>query len=61
MTRSKKVICTIFFAVILLGVFIATYFIKTENLSLYELIVPWICGRWLGDCVVRFYSWLDKL
>ena len=60
MKKSKKIICTILFTVILLGVFIATYFIKNEHFSLYELITPWICGAWLGNCVEKFYLWLDK-
>lgn len=60
MKRSKKVICTILFSVILLGAFIATYFIKNEHFSLYELIAPWICGTWLWGCVRTFYLWLDK-
>ncbi len=60
MKKSRKIVCTILFAVILFGAFIATYFIENEYFSLYELIAPWICGAWLGSCVEKFYLWLDK-
>ena len=60
MKKSKKIICTILFAVVLNGVFIATCFIKTEHVSLYELISPWICGAWTYGCAMKFYRWLDK-
>ena len=60
MKKSKKIICTILFTVILYVVLIATYFIKSEYFSLYELIAPWICGAWIYDRVMKFYNWLDK-
>ena len=60
MKKGKKIICTILFAVILYGIFIATFFIENEHFSLYELIAPLICGAWISDCVGKFYLWLDK-
>lgn len=60
MKKSKKIICSILFGIILEALLIATYFIKSEQLSMFDVIAPWICGTWVYDQVMKFYKWLDK-
>lgn len=60
MNTKKKIICTVLFGVVILAVWVSTFFIENEYFSLYELIAPWICGAWMGERVIKFYEWLSK-
>ena len=60
MNTKKKVVCTVLFVVIMFALFIGSYFIRNEDLSLYDIIVPWICGSWIYDKTIKFYEWLSK-
>ena len=62
MDKKKAVICTIFFAIVLSGVLVATYFIKTFDgyYRLFHIIAGAITMIWAYDCAEKFYRWLMK-
>lgn len=62
MTKKKAIIYTIIFAVIAVGVCIASMFIELgkNNISLFEIFSPYIVGYWIGRKICEFYDWLTK-
>lgn len=62
MSKKKAVICTILFAIVFIAVLICTYFIKTYDgsMRLLYLISSFVTGKWIGDCVAKFYEWIIK-
>lgn len=60
MNTKKNIICTVLFGIVVCTLFVATYFIENEHMSLYDLIAPWICGIWIGERIGKFYDWLSK-
>ena len=60
MDKKKVIVCTSMFAVIIVGAFIGSIFIKTVfGFSLYDIVSPVICAMWLGRCTRKFYEWLN--
>ena len=62
MTKKKAVICTIMFAIMVVGIGIALMFVKPykSEMSLFHAFCPMIVGHWLGGRVGKFYDWLRK-
>ncbi len=60
MSKKKAIICTILFGIIIFAIATATCFIKGNELTLFEIISPSICGLWCGECIGKFYEWLTK-
>ena len=59
MNKKKSIVCTILFAIIVVGAYLSTMFIKSHfGFSLYEVVAPIICGIWLAERIKKFYSWL---
>lgn len=59
MIKKKAIICTILFAIILIGSYIGTIFIKSNfGFSLYEIVTPSICSFWIAERIKKFYYWL---
>lgn len=61
MNKKKSVICSIFFAIVLTGVFVATWFIETyDGVKLLYILSMATAIMWISDCVIKFYHWLMK-
>lgn len=62
MNKKKAVICTILFAIIVVGIGIALMFMKPykSEISLFHAFCPMIVGRWIGELIAKFYDWLRK-
>lgn len=65
MSKKKALICTGLLAIILLALWISTWFIKiTETETLYDLlckfVFPILAGLYLSKMVDCFYEWLIK-
>ena len=60
MNKKKAVICATLYAVVLVVVLTASFFIKNNEygISLYQLITGVIANSWLGCSVEKFYKWL---
>ena len=61
MSKNKAVVCTILFAVILIGLsFGSTMIENAYGISLYALISSWTCWFCIGRSIIKFYEWLIK-
>lgn len=65
MSKKKALICTGLLAIIMLSLWISTWFIKiTETETLYDylckLVFPILAGLYLSKMADRFYEWLIK-
>ena len=62
MTKKKAVICTIMFAIMVVGTCIALMFVKPyeSEISLFHFFCPCIVGNWIGERINKFYDWLMK-
>lgn len=62
MNKKKAIICTILYAVVLVGVLTASLFIKNEEygISLYQIVAYAIANAWFGCTIEKFYNWLTK-
>ena len=62
MSKKKAVICTIMFAIMVVGIGIAFMFVKPygSEMSLFHVFCPIIVGQWLGERIGKFYDWLRK-
>lgn len=62
MSRKKAVICTILFAILIVGVATALIFVKPHNseISFFHAFSPFIVGYWLSERIGKFYDWLTK-
>ena len=62
MTKKKAIICTIMFAIMVIGISIALMFVKPykSEISLFNAFCPIIVGDWLGGRIGKFYDWLSK-
>ena len=61
MNKKKSIVCTILFAVIIVGAYVGTIFIKSHfGFSLYEIVAPVISSFWICERIEKFYSWLIK-
>lgn len=59
MDKKKAVVCTVLFSIVVFGIFIATFLIKSEyGHSLFDVIASCICGAWTGGKIRTFYNWL---
>lgn len=59
MKKKKSIVCTILFAIIIVGSYVGTIFIKSHfGFSLYDIVAPIISGFWLSERIRKFYSWL---
>lgn len=62
MAKKKAMICTIMFAIIVVGISAALLFVKPcgSEISLLHAFSPVIIGHWLGERVGKFYDWLRR-
>lgn len=65
MDKKKALICTGLLAIIILSLWISSWFIKiSETVTLYDflckLVFPILAGLYLSKMVDRFYEWLIK-
>jgi len=62
MSKKKAVICTIIFAIMVVGIGIAFMFVKPyeSEMSLFHAFCPFIVGQWLSERIGKFYDWLRK-
>lgn len=61
MEKKRAVICTSLFAVVMLGIYASTFFIKSNfGFKLYDIVAPTICASWMADKMRKFYDWLIK-
>ena len=60
MENRKAIVCTVLYAVVIIGLLTASIFIRNEEhgISLYQLIMCIIANTWLGNSIKRFYDWL---
>ena len=60
MDKKKAIVCTVLFSVVVFGIFIYTFLIKSEEYgcSLFDVIAPWICMVWNSEKIRKFYRWL---
>lgn len=60
MNKKKAIICTILFAIIVIGIAIVFIFAKPygSERSLFHIFCPFIVGDWLGKKITEFYGWL---
>lgn len=61
MSKKKAIICTIFFAIILIGLVFGSIMIKNmDGISLYTLISSYACWFLVYERIIKFYKWLIK-
>lgn len=62
MNKKKAIICTILFAIIIVGVTITLMLVKPNGgeISLFHVFSPAIAGFWIVDRIDGFYKWLTK-
>ena len=62
MDKKKAIICTIMFAIMVIGISIALIFVKPYEgkMSLFYAFSPCIVGHWIGERIDKFYNWLKK-
>ena len=62
MDKKKAIVCTILFAIIIIGVTTAMIFIKPHGseISLLHVFSPFFVGLWIGDIIEKFYKWISK-
>lgn len=62
MTKKKAVICTIMFAIMVVGIGIALMLVKPyeSEISLFHAFCPLIVGQWFAERINKFYDWLRK-
>ena len=62
--NKRKILIEILAMLIMLGVWVSTYFIKIDETRLYEIIsiacFPWVMGYIIGKLAFRFSDWLFK-
>ena len=60
MSKKKAIICTSLFAVVLIGVIIGTMFVRSEFVSLYEILVNFVFMVYVSKQIRNFYDWLQE-
>ena len=60
MNKRKAIICTLLFAVVLIGTIIGTMFIESKYINLYELLANYAVMVWAYNQIGKFYNWLVK-
>lgn len=61
MNKKKAIICTIMLTIIVFGIGTALIFVPYgSEISLFDILSPFIVGRWTGEQVGKFYKWLRK-
>jgi hypothetical protein len=62
--NKRKMLIEILAILIMLGVWVSTYFIKIDETRLYEIIsiacFPWVVGNIIAKLAIRFSKWLFK-
>lgn len=61
MDRKKLIVCTVLFAIVVIGIAVGAYFITDEDgFSLGYIVSAIISGIWLSKKIMEFYVWLTK-
>jgi hypothetical protein len=62
MNKKKALVCTIIFAIVIIGIFTACVFVKPHDseLSFFYIFSPVIVWHWVGERIGMFYKWLIK-
>lgn len=59
MNNKKAVICTVLFAVVLIGISLGSIFVKIySDVSLYDTIINSVFMLWICSQIKNFYNWL---
>lgn len=61
MSKKKAIICTVLFAIVMFGIYTATFLIKSQyGFKLFDIVAPVICASWMADKMKKFYTWILK-
>lgn len=62
--NKRRILIEILASLIMLGVWVSTYFIEIDETRLNEIIAtvcfPWVVGHIIGKSAIRFGDWLFK-
>ena len=61
MSKKKAIVCTTLFTIVMFGIYVSTFLIKSQHgFKLFDIVAPVICASWMADKMKKFYDWVIK-